>query len=168
LRLVVGARLPTMRVVDAAVLRLPLIGELLLKAQCVRFARTLGTLTSGGVAILDALEITRTTAGSARVAAAIQQIHDRVKGGHAIAPSIEATTIFPPLVASMVEVGEQTGQLADMLNRIAEIYEDDVDRTAASLTALVEPMLIFALAIVVGTIVIALFLPIVRMVQLLS
>jgi type IV pilus assembly protein PilC len=102
------------------------------------------------------------------VAGAIALVHDQVKSGAPVARPLEATAVFPPMVASMIEVGEQTGQLPDMLNKVADIYEAEVDNAVAGLSALIEPVLILFLALVVGTIVIALFLPIIRIVQLLT
>ena len=148
--------------------RLPVFGDLLLKDLVARFGRTLGTLLSSGVPILPALLITRDTCGNVHVAHALAVVHDRVKEGAALARPLEETRAFPPLVASMVEVGEQTGQLPEMLGKVADIYEGEVDNAVAGLSALIEPVLILFLAGVVGTIVIALFLPIVRIVQLLS
>lgn len=156
------------RVVDSAIIRLPLFGELFLKAIIARFGRTLGTLLSSGVPILPALLIARDTCGNARLAAAIMHVHDRVKEGAPVARPLGASRVFPPMVSSMIEVGEQSGQLPEMLNRVAEIYEEEVDNAVAGLGALIEPVLILVLAAVVGTIVIALFLPIIRIVQLLT
>lgn len=150
------------------VIRQPLFGDLFLKAIIARFGRTLGTLLSSGVPILPALLITRDTCGNARVAGAIATVHDRVKEGAPIARPLEATAVFPPMVASMIEVGEHSGQLPEMLNKVADIYEDEVDNAVAGLSSLIEPILILFLALVVGTIVIALFLPIIRIVQLLT
>lgn len=162
-------RLPAWtRLVDGGLLKLPLFGELILKGIVARFSRTLGTLLSSGVPILPALLITRDTCGNARVAAGLSEVHDRVKEGIPVARPLDATRIFPPMVTSMIEVGEQTGQLPEMLGKIAEIYEEEVDNAVAGLSSLIEPILILFLALVVGTIVIALFLPIVRIVQLLS
>ena len=156
------------RAVDTLVVKLPLFGELILKAVIARFSRTLGTLLSSGVPILPALLITRDTCGNARVAGALTVVHDRVKEGSPVARPLEATAVFPPLVTSMIEVGEHSGQLPDMLNKVADIYDDEVDNAVAGLSALIEPVLILFLALVVGTIVIALFLPIIRIVQLLT
>lgn len=153
---------------DSLKLRLPVFGELMLKAAVARFTRTLGTLLASGVPILPALQITRDASGNVRLACAITVVHDRVKEGAAVAPTLEAATVFPPMVAGMIEVGEQTGQLPEMLNKVAEIYEEEVDRAVAGLSSLIEPILVLFLALVVGTIVIALFLPIVRIVQLLT
>lgn len=156
------------RRIDSWIITLPLFGELLLKDIIVRFGRTLGTLLSSGVPLLPALLIARDTCGNARVAGAISAVHDRVKEGATIARSLENTTVFPPMVTSMIDVGEHTGQLPAMLHQVAAIYEDEVDNAVAGLSSLIEPILILFLALVVGTIVIALFLPIVRIVQLLT
>lgn len=155
-------------VMDTAMVKLPLFGDLFLKGIIARFGRTLGTLLSSGVPILPALVITRDTCGNARVASAIMRVHDGVKEGAPVARPLEATRVFPPMVTSMIEVGEHTGQLAEMLNKVADIYEEEVDSAVAGLSSLIEPLLILFLALVVGTIVIALFLPIIRIVQLLS
>ncbi len=156
------------RTIDTLVVKLPLFGDLFLKAVIARFGRTLGTLLSSGVPILPALLITRDTCGNARMAGAIMEVHDRVKEGSPVAGPLEATAVFPPMVTSMIEVGEHSGQLSEMLNKVADIYDDEVDNAVAGLSALVEPILILFLALVVGTIVIALFLPIIRIVQLLT
>lgn len=149
-------------------MKIPLFGPLFLKGIVARFGRTLGTLLSSGVPILQALLITRDTCGNTRVADAITAVHDRVKEGAPVAQPLEATGVFPPMVTSMIDVGEHTGQLPDMLNKVADIYEDEVDTAVAGLSSLIEPILILFLAVVVGTIVIALFLPIIRIVQLLT
>ena len=154
--------------VDTLTVKLPLFGDLFLKAIIARFGRTLGTLLSSGVPILPALIITRDTCGNARVARAILRVHDRVKEGAPVARPLEASRVFPPMVTSMIEVGEHSGQLPEMLNKVADIYEEEVDNAVAGLSSLIEPILILFLALVVGTIVIALFLPIIRIVQLLT
>ena len=156
------------RLVDGWLVRMPLFGELILKSLVARVTRTLGTLLSSGVPILQAILITRDTAGNARVAEALEVVHGRVKQGDPVARPLEATAVFPGMVSSMIEVGEHTGQLAEMLTKIADIYDDEVDTAVAGLSSLIEPLLIVLLAGVVGTIVIALFLPIVRIVQLLT
>ena len=159
----VGAKL-----LDTWVVKMPMFGELFLKGIIARFGRTLSTLLSSGVPILPALLITRDTCSNMRVADAITEVHDRVKEGATIARPLEATAVFPPMVTSMIDVGEQTGQLPEMLGKVADSYEDEVDNAVAGLSSLIEPILILFLALVVGTIVIALFLPIVRIVQLLT
>jgi type IV pilus assembly protein PilC len=150
------------------VLRLPVFGDLVRRAIVARLTRTLGTLLAAGVPMLSALALTRETCGNPTIAGALGFVHDRVKEGEPVARSVETTRAFPPMVASMLEVGEQTGRLPEMLNQVADIYEAEVDNAVAGLSSLIEPLLIMFLAGVVGTIVIALFLPIVRIVQLLS
>jgi len=122
------------RRLDTLVIRLPLFGDLFLKGIVARFARTLGTLLVSGVPILPALLITRDTCGNSRVGAAITEVHDRVKEGAPVARPLEACAVFPPLVTSMIEVGEHTGQLPEMLNKVADIYEDEVDNAVAGLS----------------------------------
>lgn len=153
---------------DLLALRMPLLGPLLLKAMVVRFSRTLGTLLAGGVPILAALTITRHTAGNSHVAWAIGRVHDRIKEGDTIAAPLRAAGVFPDMMTGMVEVGEETGALPEMLTRVAEAYEEEVDTAVAGLTSILEPVMIVVMAVVVGVIVMALFLPIVRIVQLLS
>ena len=150
---------------DRAKLKLPLFGDLLTKTAVARFSRTLGTLVSSGVPILQALQITRDTAGNERVSQAIDQIHDNVKEGESMVTPMEASQIFPPMVVSMVQVGEETGQLPDMLTKVADVFEDEVDTAVAGLTSLLEPIMIVVLALIVGTIVIALFLPLITIIQ---
>ncbi len=146
-------------VIDSFKLRLPLFGDLNRKTVISRFARTLGTLVTSGVPILQALNITRETAGNAIIADAISQVHDSVKEGDSIVLPLEASGAFPPMVVSMIDVGEETGQLPEMLLKIAEIYDDEVDNSVAGLTSMLEPIMIVLLALIVGTIVIALFMP---------
>jgi type IV pilus assembly protein PilC len=123
---------------------------------------------ASGVPILQALIIARDTCGNARVAEALDFVHEQVKQGDPVARSLETRRIFPDMVTSLIEVGEHTGQLPEMLRKIADIYDEEVDTAVAGLSTLIEPLLIVLLALVVGTIVIALFLPIVRIVQLLT
>ncbi len=153
---------------DGTLLSLPALGGVATKAAVAHLCRTLGTLLASGVPLLPALLITRDTAGNLRIAEALTVIHDRVQAGDAIAPPFAAASVFPPLVPGMIEVGEETGSLAEMLLRVAETYEDEVDAAVAGLTSLLEPVTIAAMAVVVGTIVIAMFLPIVKLIQTLS
>ena len=153
------------RAVDWVLIKAPLLGDLFLKAAIGRFTRTFGTLLSSGVPMLPALVITRDTSGNAHVAGAIERVHDRVKAGDAVAGPLAATGIFPGLVSSMIEVGEETGALPDMLTRIADTYDEEVDNAVTALTSLIEPLMIVGMAVMVGTIVIALFLPIVSLIQ---
>lgn len=156
------------RMSAVAVLKVPLFGDLILKSIVARFGRTLGTLLSSGVPILPALLIARDTCDNVRVARAIMTVHDAVKGGAPVARPLDETRVFPPMVVGMVEVGEHSGQLAAMLGKVADVFEEEVDNAVAGLSSLIEPVMILFLAGVVGTIVLALFLPIIRIVQLLT
>ncbi len=151
-------------VIDRMVLKLPIFGDLLSKTAISRFSRTLGTLISSGVPILQALNITRETAGNYVVSNAIEKIHDSVKEGESVVGPMEASGVFPPMVTSMVQVGEETGQLPDMLVKVADVYEGEVDNVVTSLTSILEPIMIVFLAVIVGTIVIALFMPMVKLI----
>ncbi len=153
------------RWLDWAKLRLPLFGDLWRKAAIARFARTLGTLLASGVPILQSLVIARDTSGNAHLSEGIQTVHDRVKAGEGVAGPLRATGIFPDMVPSMIEVGEETGGLPDMLARVADNYDEEVDQAVTALTSLIEPLMIVMMAVMVGTIVLALFLPIIRIVQ---
>jgi type IV pilus assembly protein PilC len=152
-------------VLDRVKLRTPLFGDLIRKTSISRFSRTLGTLVTSGVPILQALNITRETAGNMVIARAISQVHDSVKEGDSITQPLEASGAFPPMVISMIDVGEETGQLPEMLLKIAEVYDDEVDNSVAALTSLLEPIMIVLLALIVGTIVIALFMPLVSIIS---
>jgi len=154
--------------IDQLKLRVPLFGDLIRKTAISRFSRTLGTLVTSGVSILQALDITRDTAGNTVIANAISQVHDRVKEGESIVQPLEASGAFPPMVVSMIDVGEETGQLPDMLLKIADVYDDEVDNAVAALTSILEPLMIVFLAVVVGTIVIALFLPLISIITTLQ
>jgi Type II secretory pathway, component PulF len=156
---------PGRRALDGFAIHAPVLGELFLKVAIARFTRTFGTLLASGVPILPALAITRETSGNVHLADAITTVHDRVKEGESVATPLAATRVFPPTVASMIEVGEETGALPEMLGRIADVYDEEVDNAVASLTSLIEPLMIVFLALLVGTIVIALFLPIVSIIQ---
>jgi type IV pilus assembly protein PilC len=153
------------RVWDRLLIRLPVLGPLLLKTAVARITRTLGTLLASGVPILEALVIARETSGNACVADAVTAARDRVEAGESLARPLEDSGIFPGMVTSMVAVGEETGQLAEMLGRIADDHEEEVDNAVAGLTSLIEPLMIVFLAVVVGTLVLALFLPIVSIIQ---
>jgi type IV pilus assembly protein PilC len=153
---------------DRFKLRVPLFGDVLRKTAISRFSRTLGTLVTSGVPILQALNITRATAGNAVISGAIAQVHDSVKEGESIVQPLDASGAFPPMVISMIDVGEETGQLPEMLLKIADVYDDEVDNSVAALTAMLEPIMIVFLAVVVGTIVIALFLPLISIITTLQ
>ncbi len=167
---VIGYRLAVrtakgLRAMDTVKLRAPLFGDLTRKSAISRFSRTLGTLVTSGVPILQALTITRETAGNVIIADAITKVHDAVKEGESIVAPLEASGVFPPMVISMIDVGEETGQLPEMLLKIAEVYDDEVDNAVQGLTSLLEPIMIVMLAVVVGTIVIALFLPLISIIS---
>src|SRR6266571_1633390 len=151
--------------IDSFKLRMPLFGNLNRKTAISRFARTLGTLVTSGVPILQALNITRETAGNAAIAAAISQVHDSVKEGESIVQPLEASRAFPPMVVSMIDVGEETGKLPEMLLKIADVYDDEVDNSVAALTSMLEPIMIVFLALIVGTIVLALFTPLISIIS---
>lgn len=153
------------KTIDSLKLRLPLIGDVQRKSSISRFSRTLGTLVTSGVPILQALNITRDTAGNVVISEAIDKIHASVKEGESIVTPMQAAKVFPPMVISMVDVGEETGQLPEMLLKIADVYDDEVDNSVSALTSLLEPLMIVFLAVVVGGIVFALFLPLLEVIQ---
>ena len=142
-------------------LHAPVFGNLVTKNSISRFTRTLGTLMGAGVPVLQALNIVKETVGNEVISKAVTTIHDAVKEGENMAPPIASSKVFPPMVISMVEVGEETGALPDMLMKVADSYDEDVDNAVASMTSIIEPLLIIFLAVVVGSIVIALFMPLV-------
>ena len=150
--------------IDNFKLRMPLFGNLNRKTAISRFARTLGTLVTSGVPILQALNITRETAGNAAIARAIARVHDSVKEGESIVQPLEASKQFPPMVVSMVDVGEETGKLPEMLLKVADVFDDEVDNAVAALTSMLEPIMIVFLAVIVGTIVLALFTPLISII----
>ncbi len=152
-------------IVDSMKLKLPVFGDIQRKSAIARFTRTLGTLVTSGVPILQALNITRDTAGNVIVAKAIDEVHDAVKEGESIVSPMTGSGIFPNLVVSMVDVGEETGQLPEMLLKIADVYDDEVDSSVTALTSILEPIMIVILALVVGAIVFALFLPLIKVIQ---
>lgn len=152
-------------ILDSLKMKAPLFGDLTRKSAISRFSRTLGTLVTSGVPILQALNITRETAGNVVIANAIMKVHDSVKEGESIVQPLEASGVFPPMVISMIDVGEETGQLPEMLLKVAEVYDDEVDNAVAGLTSLLEPIMIVFLALVVGTIVIALFMPLISIIS---
>lgn len=153
------------RTVDAMVLKLPKIGDLTKVSAVARFSRTFGTLVSSGVPILQALLITRDTAGNVIVADAVTKIHDSVREGESIVTPMSTCNVFPPMMISMVDVGEETGQLPDMLMKVAEVYDEEVDNTVTALTAMLEPLMIVFLAVVVGSIVLAMFMPMMEIIK---
>ncbi|MCE0498788.1 MAG: type II secretion system F family protein [Methylacidiphilales bacterium] len=146
---------------DKFKLKMPVVGPVISKVAISRFTRTLGTLVSSGVPILQALTIVKETAGNVIVANAVNSVHESVKEGETITAPLEASGVFPPMVISMVDVGEQTGALPEMLLKIVDNYDEEVDNAVAAMTSLLEPIMIVFLAVVVGSIVIAMFLPLI-------
>ena len=165
----IARRAPAMRYwLDRMKLSMPVFGTLLRKGAIANFTRTLGTLMTGGVPVLQALNIVREIAGNEVIAKAVMQVHDSVKEGESMVTPLEASRAFPPMVVSMVQVGEETGALPDMLMKVADTYDDEVDTAVDALTSIIEPILIIFLAVIVGTIVIAMFLPLVGIITTMS
>jgi type IV pilus assembly protein PilC len=151
--------------VDALKLKLPIFGDIQRKSAVSRFSRTLGTLVTSGVPILQALNITKETAGNVVISHAIGQVHEAVKEGESIVTPLQASGVFPNMVISMVDVGEETGQLPEMLLKVADVYDDEVDNAVTALTSILEPIMIVFLALVVGSVVFALFLPLIKIIN---
>ncbi len=151
------------RIWDKVKLKMPGIGPVVSKVAISRFTRTLGTLVSSGVPILQALTIVKETAGNVIISNAVSSVHESVKEGETITAPLESSGVFPPMVISMVDVGEQTGALPEMLLKIADNYDDEVDNAVTAMTSLLEPVMIVFLAVVVGSIVIAMFLPLIEL-----
>jgi len=156
------------QILDAIKLKAPLFGSLVRKGAVARFARTLGTLMSSGVPILQALTIVRDTAGNSVIAKAIQSVHDAVKEGDSMAVPMEQCGVFPGMVVSMVDVGEETGALPEMLVRVADNYDEEVDNAVEGMTSIIEPIMIIMLAFIIGTIVIAMFVPLISIISKMS
>lgn len=150
---------------DVFKLKMPIFGALTLRVSISRFTRTFGTLLNSGVQILQALVIVRETAGNEYIARAIQSVHDSIKEGETVATPLEASKVFPTMVVSMIAVGEETGRLPDMLIRIADTYDTEVDAAVDGITSIIEPLMIILLAVIVGTIVIAMFMPLISIMQ---
>jgi len=153
------------RIFDKFKLNMPVLGPVISKVAISRFTRTLGTLVSSGVPILQALTIVKETSGNVIVGNAVGAVHESVKEGETITAPLEASGVFPPMVISMVDVGEQTGALPEMLMKIADNYDEEVDNAVAAMTSLLEPIMIVFLAVVVGSIVVALFLPLIKLIE---
>ncbi len=147
------------RVLDGILLKIPVIGELLRKIAVARFCQTLATLTASGVPILDGLEITAKTSGNAIIEDAVMAVRKSVEEGKTVSEPLAETGVFPPMVVQMINVGEQTGALDQMLIKIAEFYEEEVDTAVSNMTKLIEPILIAVLGAIIGTIVAAMYLP---------
>ena len=152
--------------IDFLKLKLLIFGPLFLKTAVARFARTLGTLINSGVPILQALAIVKETSGNEVISRAMVKVHDSIREGESIAKPLEEARVFPPLVVHMVGVGEETGALDTMLIKVADAYEDEVDTTVAGLASILEPLLLIGMGVVVGFIVISLYLPLIRIAQM--
>ena len=152
-------------VIDRMMLKAPILGDVLRKSAVSRFTRTLGTLISSGVSILDGLEITAKTAGNRVIQDAIMASRASIAGGETIAAPLQKSAVFPPMVISMISVGEQTGGLDEMLSKIADFYDEEVDAAVSGLLSLMEPVMIVFLGVVVGGMVIAMYLPIFDMIN---
>ena len=153
---------------DRVLLKVKVIGPIVRKVAIARFSRTLSTLVKSGVEILSALEIVSETAGNRVVAEAVLQVRSSIKEGENIAAPLAASGVFPPMVVQMIAVGEQTGRLEDMLTKVADFYEDQVEAAVSGLTSAIEPIIIAVLGVVVGTIVLSVFLPIFKLTQVVS
>ena len=151
-------------ILDRAMLSAPVLGDLLRKSAVSRFTRTLGTLISSGVSILDGLEITARTAGNRVIHDAVMQSRGSIAGGETIADPLTKSGVFPPMVTSMIAVGEATGGLDAMLTKIADFYDDEVDAAVSALLSLMEPVMIVVLGVVVGGMIVAMYLPIFNMI----
>jgi type IV pilus assembly protein PilC len=151
---------PGRKQIDGALLRAPVLGDLLRKSAVSRFTRTLGTLVSSGVSILEGLEITAKTAGNRVIHDAVMESRQSIAGGETIAAPLEKSAVFPPMVISMIAVGEQTGGLDEMLSKIADFYDEEVDVAVSALLSLMEPAMIVILGVIVGGMVVAMYLPI--------
>ncbi|OQA82256.1 MAG: Type II secretion system protein F [Lentisphaerae bacterium ADurb.Bin242] len=151
--------------IDWVKYNMPLFGPIVSRSAISKFARTLGTLMGSGVPILNALNIVKETAGNEVVSQAVQKVYDAVKEGEGMAGPLQLTKIFPEMVISMIEVGEETGKLPEMLDKIADTYDEEVDNAVAALTSMIEPVMMVGLAVVVGGIVIALFMPMISIIE---
>ena len=160
-----GKTPPGRIMIDTMLLRIPILGDIQRKSAVSRFSRTLGTLVTSGVPILQALNITRDTAGNVIISRAIEKVHEAVKEGETIVTPLQASGVFPNMVISMVDVGEETGKLPEMLLKVADVYDDEVDNAVTALTSILEPIMIVILAVIVGAVVFALFLPLIKMIS---
>jgi type IV pilus assembly protein PilC len=151
--------------IDGLLLRFPVLGDVLRKSAVSRFTRTLGTLISSGVSILDGLEITARTAGNMVIHNAVMESRQSIASGDTISAPLQRSKVFPPMVISMISVGEQTGGLDEMLSKIADFYDEEVDAAVSTMLSLMEPIMIVVLGVVVGGMVVAMYLPIFDMVN---
>ncbi len=156
------------RVTDALLLRVPVVGQVMRKGSVSRFSRTLGTLLSSGVPLLDGLKVTARAAGNTIVLDAVEHIKESVTGGSTLAEPMRATNVFPPMVTQMVSVGEETGRLDEMLTKLADFYDDEVDAAVDSMTAIIEPVMIVVMGLIVGGMLIAMYLPMFKLISVVS
>jgi type IV pilus assembly protein PilC len=152
-------------VIDRAMLRMPVLGNLLRKSAVSRFTRTLGTLVSSGVSILEGLQITARTSGNRVIHDAVMASRASIAGGATISEPLKASGVFPPMVVQMINVGEQTGGLDDMLQKIADFYDDEVDAAVTALTSILEPIMIVVMGVVIGGMVVAMYMPMFDMIS---
>ena len=146
--------------IDSIKLRIPLFGDLIKKVAIARFSRTFGTLIRAGVPMLNAMEVVKDTAGNALVAKSVEKIYDEVRQGGTISQPMAKTKLFPPMVTQMVAVGEETGRLDDMLSKVADFYDMEVENAVEQLTSLLEPIMVVGIGGIVGSVVIGMYLPI--------
>ena len=151
--------------IDWAKYNMPLFGPIVSKSAISKFGRTLGTLMGSGVPVLNSLTIVKETSGNEVVAQAVVKVYEAVKEGEGMAPPLQATQIFPEMVISMIEVGEETCKLPEMLDKIADTYDEEVDNAVSALTSMIEPIMMVGLAVIVGGIVIALFMPMITIIE---
>ena len=150
-------------ITDRIIIRLPVLGGLIQKVAVAKFTRTMGTLISSGVPIIDGLTITARTSGQKVIELAVLEVIDDIKQGKGLAGPLRSQGVFPPMVVQMIEVGEQTGALDDMMNKIADFYDEEVDTAVEGLTSMLEPLLMVFLGVVVGFVVVAMYMPIFKM-----
>jgi type IV pilus assembly protein PilC len=155
-------------VIDRLMLRMPILGSVIRKSSVARFTRTLGTLISSGVPILEGLDITARTSGNAVVEKAIQDTRGSISEGNTIAEPLRTCEVFPPMVVQMVAVGEETGALDEMLNKIADFYDDEVDAAVEAMTSVIEPAMIVIMGVVVGGMLVAMYLPMFKLITVIS
>jgi type IV pilus assembly protein PilC len=156
------------RAVDGAMIKMPVLGDVLLKGAVARFTRTLGTLIASGVPILSGLEITARTAGNKVIAEAIMTARASIREGETVAAPLKTSGVFPPMVVQMISVGEQTGALDEMLTKIAVFYESEVDTAVDTLTSIIEPVMIVIMGGIVGGMVVAMYLPMFKLISVVA
>jgi type IV pilus assembly protein PilC len=154
--------------VDAGLLRMPVLGDVLLKGAVARFTRTLGTLIASGVPILSGLEITARTAGNRIISEAIMTARASIREGETVAAPLKTSGVFPPMVVQMISVGEQTGALDEMLTKIAVFYEAEVDTAVDTMTSVIEPLMIVMMGGMVGGMVVAMYLPMFKLISVVA